>query len=80
MRFPARLWWTTPVGQKIEWAETRDRSPSDLLVSSREFHAAGVPLSPVTFPYDASPPDGQPEVLARVVRCDLSQSSRICRR
>src|SRR5262249_32265651 len=24
----------------------------------------------VTFPYDASLPDGQPEVLARVVRCD----------
>src|SRR5260370_29983218 len=28
----------------------------------------GVPLW-VTFPYDASPPDGQPEVLTHVVRC-----------
>lgn len=45
-----------------------DVSRGGLLLSSREFHAAGVALW-VTFPYDASLPDAQPEVLARVVRC-----------
>ena len=69
MRLPARLRWTTPLGQKIELAETMDVSRGGLLLSSSELHAAGVPLW-VTFPYDASLPDGQPEVIARVVRCD----------
>jgi PilZ domain-containing protein len=69
IRLPARLRWTTPLGQKIELSETIDVSRSGLLLSSREFHAAGVPLW-VTFPYDVSLRAGQPEVLARVVRCD----------
>ena len=69
MRLPARLRWTTPFGQKIELVETRDVSRGGLLVSGGEFHAAGVPLW-VTFPYDRSLPEGQPEVLARVVRSD----------
>ncbi len=38
-----------------------------MLVPCAEFHATGVALW-VTFPYDASLQDGQPEVLARVVR------------
>jgi hypothetical protein len=68
MRLPARLRWTTPLGQKIELSETIDVSRGGLLLSSKEPHSIGVPLW-VTFPYDALLPDGQPEVLARVVRC-----------
>jgi hypothetical protein len=68
MRLPARFRWTTPLGQKIELCETIDVSRGGLLLSSKEPHTAGVPLW-VTFPYDALLPDGQPEVLARVVRC-----------
>ena len=68
MRLPARLRWTTPFGQKIELAQTVDVSRSGLLLSGKEPHATGVPLW-VTFPYDASPSEGQPEFLARVIRC-----------
>src|SRR5215471_14842442 len=68
IRLQARLRWTTPFGQKIELCQTIDASRGGLLLSSGESHSVGVPLW-VTFPYDASVPDGQPEVLARVVRC-----------
>jgi PilZ domain len=68
MRLPVRLRWTTPLGQKIELGETIDASRSGLLVSTKEPHTSGVPLW-VTFPYDASPGDGQPEMFARIVRC-----------
>jgi hypothetical protein len=61
--------WTTPFGQKIELGETIDVSRSGLLVSTKEFHTPGVTLW-VTFPYDASLSDGQPEILARVARCN----------
>lgn len=68
IRLPARLRWNTPLGQKIELCETRDVSRGGLLVSSKEPHSAGASLW-VTFPYDALLRDGQPEILARVVRC-----------
>ena len=68
MRLPVRLRWTTPFGQKIELADTIDVSRSGLLVSTRESHTPGVTVW-VTFPYDASLSDGQPEILARVARC-----------
>src|SRR5467141_1778117 len=69
MRLPVRMRWTTPFGQKIELGETIDVSRSGLLVSTKESHTPGVTLW-VTFPYDASLADGQPEILARVARCD----------
>ncbi len=69
MRLPVRLRWTTPFGQKIELADTIDVSRSGLLVSTRESHTPGVTVW-VTFPYDASLPDGQPEIPARVARCN----------
>ncbi len=69
MRLPVRLRWSTPFGQRIELGETIDVSRSGLLVSTRVPHASGVTLW-VTFPYDASIPDGQPEMVARVTRCD----------
>src|SRR6266852_8125288 len=69
MRLPVRLRWTAPFGQKIELADTIDVSRSGLLVSTRESHTPGVTVW-VTFPYDASLSDGQPEILARVARCN----------
>src|SRR5215467_8051406 len=69
IRLPVRLRWNTPLGQKIELCQTIDVSRGGLLLSSKELHSAGVPLW-VTFPYDLSLPDGQPEVLGHVVRCD----------
>ncbi|HKW35774.1 MAG TPA: PilZ domain-containing protein [Candidatus Acidoferrum sp.] len=74
MRLPARLRWTSPLGQKIELAETKDVSRGGSLLSSGEPHAAGVTLW-VTFPYDASIREGQPEVPARVVRCNESRAA-----
>src|SRR5258708_39426312 len=68
MRLPVRLRWTAPFGQKIELAETIDVSRSGLLVSMKEAHSCGTSVW-VTFPYDASLDDGQPEVSAKVVRC-----------
>ena len=69
MRLPARLRWISPFGQKIELVQTMDVSRGGLLFASGELHAAGVSLW-VTFPYDASLREGQPEVAARVVRCE----------
>jgi PilZ domain len=68
IRLPARLRWATPFGQKIELSETLDVSRGGLLLYTQELHSPGASLW-VTFPYDASLPDGQPEILARVVRC-----------
>ena len=69
MRLPARLRWTSPFGQKIELAETMDVSRGGLLLSIREWHGQGMPLW-VTFPYDTFFREGQPEMPARVVRCE----------
>src|SRR5438477_5432622 len=68
LRRSVRLRWTTPFGQKIELASTIDVSRSGALVSTKEPHSKGVMVW-LTFPYDASLSDGQPEILARVVRC-----------
>jgi hypothetical protein len=62
-----RLRWSTPFGQKTEICETLDASRGGLLVPCKETHAPGVVLW-VTFPYDNSPGDGQPEIPATVVR------------
>jgi hypothetical protein len=69
VRLPVRLRWTTPFGQKIELGNTINASRAGLLVSSNEPHGPGVMIW-VTFPYDNSLSDGQPEIPARVVRCD----------
>src|SRR5882724_1614120 len=70
LRIPARLRWTTPFGQRTEICETLNVSRAGLLVPCNENHTAGTPLW-ITFPYDATLPFGQPEVLARVVRSEL---------
>jgi hypothetical protein len=70
LRIPARLRWTTPLGQTTELCETLNVSRGGLLVPCKENHALGTPLW-ITFPYDATLPFGQPEVLAHVVRSEL---------
>jgi hypothetical protein len=62
-----RIRWNTPFGQKTEICKTLDISRGGLLTPCQESHATGVPLW-VTFPYDSSSGDAQPEVLAKVVR------------
>src|SRR6202790_4949587 len=64
---PVRLRWSTPFGQKTELCKTLNISRGGLFVPCTETHALGVPLW-VTFPYDPSLRDGQPEMLAQVVR------------
>jgi len=70
LRIPARLRWTTPLGQTTEICETLNVSRGGLLVPCKENHASGTPLW-ITFPYDATLPFGQPEVLAYVLRSEL---------
>ena len=67
LHLPVRLRWNTPFGQTTEVTRTVDISRGGLLVPCKESHAPGAPLW-VTFPYEASLRDGQPEMLARVVR------------
>jgi PilZ domain len=74
LRLPVRLRWSTPFGQKIEVCETLDVSRGGLRVPCGETHAPGVPLW-VTFPYDVSLGDGQPEMLAKVVRASRSDAA-----
>jgi hypothetical protein len=67
LRLPVRFRWTAPFGQQTEICESVDASRGGLLVRSEFSHAAGASLW-VTFPYDASLRDGQPEIPARVIR------------
>ena len=67
MRLPVRLRWSAPFGQKIEVANTIDVSRGGLLVTTKEAHTPGGMVW-ITFPYDDSLSDGQPEIPARVVR------------
>jgi PilZ domain len=67
LRLPVRIRWNTPFGQKTEVCKTLDISRGGLLAPCQETHAPGVPLW-VTFPYDSSMGEGQPEMAAKVVR------------
>jgi hypothetical protein len=67
LNLPVRIRWNTPFAQKTEICKTLDISRGGLLVPCQETHAAGVGLW-VTFPYDTSLGDAQPEMLAKVVR------------
>jgi PilZ domain len=67
LRLPARLRWTTPLGQKTEVCHTVNVSRSGALVPCQEAHTEGRSLW-VTFPYDAAISAAQPEILAKVVR------------
>jgi PilZ domain len=67
LRLPVRLRWNTPLGQRTEIATTLDVSRGGLRVPCESAHSVGVSLW-VTFPYDETLGEGQPEVLARVMR------------
>jgi hypothetical protein len=73
LSLPVRIRWNTPFGQKTEVCTTLDISRDGLRVPCQETHAQGVPLW-VTFPYDTSLGDGQPEMLAKVVRVGLAHN------
>jgi hypothetical protein len=73
LRLPVRIRWNTPFGQKTEVCKTLDISRGGLLVPCQETHAPGVGLW-VTFPYDSALGDGQPELLAKVVRVGQTQN------
>jgi len=75
LRLPVRLRWTAPLGQKVEQCETRNASRGGLLLACHEHHGVGMPLW-VTFPYDPAQPDGQPEILARVLRSEGDQGDQ----
>lgn len=67
LRLPVRMRWTTPFGQKTEIAESLDASRSGLCIVAKSEHELGTCVW-ITFPYDETLLDGQPEVPARVVR------------
>ena len=69
LRLPVRLRWVAPLGQQTEQCETRNASRGGLLLACHEEHPIGLPLW-VTFPFDPAVPDAQPELLARVLRCE----------
>jgi PilZ domain len=73
LNLPVRLRWTTPFGQRTEVCETQNVSRGGLLVPAAETHASGVSLW-VTFPFDNSLGDGQPEIPAKVVRTKETQN------
>src|SRR5260370_38434448 len=75
LNLPVRIRWNTPFGQKTEVCKTLDISRGGLLVPCQETHAAGVPLW-VTFPYDTSLGDGQPEMAAGVVRVGRARNGK----
>jgi hypothetical protein len=67
LHLPVRFRWVTPFGQRIEVRGTEDVSRGGLRMISSCSAFPGMHLW-VTFPYDASLPDGQPEIPARVIR------------
>ena len=74
LRLPVRLRWNTPFGQQTELTNTLDVSRGGLCVTCENAHASGANIW-VTFPYDAALGDGQPEVLARVIRSAASSNT-----
>jgi hypothetical protein len=73
LSLPVRIRWNTPFGQKTEVCTTLDISRGGLRVPCQDTHAPGVPLW-VTFPFDTSLGDGQPEMSAKVVRVGLAHN------
>jgi PilZ domain-containing protein len=74
LRLPARIRWATPLGQQTESCVTLDVSRGGLLLRCKHPHQENSRVW-VTFPFDASAQNGQPEVSARVVRCKPSHSN-----
>lgn len=75
MRLPVCLRWTSPLAQKIELAETNGRFARGMAGFGQQLPAPGVALC-VTFPYDASLREGQPEVPR--VWCTAGRARLLC--
>jgi hypothetical protein len=69
LQLPARIRWITPFGQQTELRASEDVSRGGLRFTLSSSLSPGMHIW-VTFPYDPALPDGQPEMPARVVRCE----------
>src|SRR2546427_6144123 len=83
LRLPARIRWRTPFEQRIEVRETLDVSRGGLLIPSAAAVEPGARVW-LTFPYDSTIPDGQPESWNRMRSEEhtselQSQSNLVCR-
>jgi hypothetical protein len=68
LQLPVRIRWLSPFRLQEEVQQTEDVSRGGLKVSISVSAVVGTHLW-VTNPYDSSLPEGQPETLVRVVRC-----------
>lgn len=68
MRLPVRIRWLSPFRLQEEVQQTEDVSRGGLKISISVSAVAGTHVW-VTYPYDSSVPEGQPEMLVRIVRC-----------
>lgn len=69
LQLPARIRWLSPFRLQEETQQTQDVSRGGLKISISVPAVVGTHLW-VTLPYDSALPDGQPEMLVRVVRCE----------
>ena len=69
LQLSARIRWFTPFGQQTELRVAEDVSRGGLRFALSSPLSSGTHVW-VTFPYDPALPDGQPEMPARVVRCE----------
>jgi len=72
LRLPARLRWSAALGQRTDHCVTLNVSRGGLLLGCNQVHAAGHPMW-VTIPFDPQASGAQPEMLARVMRCEQRQ-------
>jgi PilZ domain len=79
LRLPARIRWATPLGQQTESCVTLDVSRGGLLLRCKNPHLENARVW-ITFPFDASDQNGQPEIPARVVRCKRSPDNDAAKR
>jgi hypothetical protein len=71
LSFPVRVRWLGPFGLETEVSRTFNASRGGLLIFSNQPRGESSPVW-VTFPYDAEMPSTEPEIPARVARCDAS--------
>jgi len=69
LRLPARIRWLAPFGLREEVQQTEDVSRGGLKVPLSVPALAGTHLW-VSFPYDSTLPESQPEMLLRATRCE----------
>ncbi|MGH9560283.1 MAG: PilZ domain-containing protein [Terracidiphilus sp.] len=71
LQLPARIRWQSPLGMRLEVAETIDVSRDGVLLASREESLAAISRAWIVFPFDASAIGAtEPETPAHVVRVE----------